>query len=198
MLALAPAERVSAIVQLNNPGVWVLGEVRRHIRSAGMGIVVEYAGRGGEPQWQQPETLSWDYQSFESKETGSPGDSSAIEIPLVFKSKFTGHGDMDHWTINGKSFPHTGTVELRQGQSYRLLFKNESMDDHPVHLHRHTFELRQLAGRKTRGIMKDVVLVKSNSQTDVEFIANHPGSTLFHCHQQDHMDMGFMMLFRYV
>jgi FtsP/CotA-like multicopper oxidase with cupredoxin domain len=31
MLRLAPAERVSAIVEMNNPGVWVLGEVRKHV-----------------------------------------------------------------------------------------------------------------------------------------------------------------------
>jgi len=198
MLRLAPAERVSAIVQLNNPGVWVLGEVRKHIRAAGMGIVAEYANRGGEPQWQQPEALSWDYQRFESTEASSSEDTGAVDIPLVFKSKFTGHGDMDHWTINGKSFPHTDTADLKPGQRYRLQFKNESTDHHPVHLHRHTFELRSLFGRKTRGIVKDTVLVKSNTQVDVEFTANDPGLTLFHCHQQDHMDMGFMMLFRYV
>ena len=198
MLSLAPAERVSAIVRLNNPGVWVLGEVRKHIRTAGMGIVVEYADRNEEPQWQQPEALSWDYQRFESTEASASGETGAIKIPLVFKSKFTGHGDLDHWTINGKSFPHTETIALTQGQRYRLQFKNESTDHHPVHLHRHLFELRQLSGRHTRGIVKDTVLVKSAAQTDVEFTANDPGSTLFHCHQQDHMDMGFMMLFRYV
>jgi FtsP/CotA-like multicopper oxidase with cupredoxin domain len=198
MLSLAPAERVSALVQLNNPGIWVLGEVRKHIRTAGMGIVLEYANRNGAPQWQQPDALTWHYHQFESTHASSPDDMRAMEIPLVFKSKFTGHGDLDHWTINGKSFPNTETVALEQGRRYRLQFINDSTDHHPVHLHRHIFELRQLSGRPTRGIMKDTVLVKSNSRTDVEFTANDPGSTLFHCHQQDHMDMGFMMLFRYV
>jgi len=198
MLRLAPAERVSAIVRFTNPGIWVLGEVRKHIRTAGMGILIEYAGQTGEPQWQQPEALSWDYQHFESTQSSSSDERRATEIPLVFKSKFTGHGDLDHWTINGKSFPHTETVNLKQGERYRLQFKNESTDHHPMHLHRHVFELRNLSGRHTRGIVKDTVLVKSKAQTDVEFTANDPGSTLLHCHQQDHMDMGFMMLFRYV
>lgn len=198
MLSLAPAERVDAIVELNNPGVWILGEVREHIKKAGMGIVVEYADKTGDPQWQQPEELVWDYLQFADQKPGLPEDSGAIEIPMVFKSKFTGHGDMDHWTINGKSFPHTDVVELREGQRYRLQFRNESTDHHPLHLHRHIFELRQIGERRTRGVKKDVVLVKSNTPVDVEFTANDPGATLFHCHQQDHMDMGFMMLFRYV
>jgi FtsP/CotA-like multicopper oxidase with cupredoxin domain len=196
MVSVAPAERVSAIVEMNHPGVWVLGEVRKHIQAAGMGIVVEYANRSGEPQWDQPETLTWDYGQFGDKEEGTASDTGVTEIPLTFKSKFTGHGDMDHWTINGKSFPHTDTIDLRQGHRYRLLFKNDSSEDHPLHLHRHVYELRRLSGRKTRGIMKDTVRLNAHSQIDVEFAANGPGLTLFHCHQQDHMDMGFMMLFR--
>jgi len=198
MLRLAPAERVSAIVEMNNPGVWVLGEVRKHIRAAGMGIVIEFAEKNGEPQWQQPETLVWDYAQFGAAPVAPAANGEAVELPLVFRSKFTGHGDMDHWTINGKSYPHTDKLILKQGQRYRLLFKNESSDDHPVHLHRHLFELCELPGeRSTRGILKDTVLVPANQQVNVEFVANNPGATLFHCHQQDHMDMGFMMLFQY-
>jgi len=37
MLRVAPAERVCAIVEMKNPGVWVLGEVRKHVQAAGMG-----------------------------------------------------------------------------------------------------------------------------------------------------------------
>ena len=196
MLRLAPAERVCAIVELNNPGVWILGEVRKHIQGSGMGMVVEYAGQAGKPQWLQPETLVWDYADF--AEAGSEAAADVVEIPLVFSSKFAGHGAMDYWMINGKSYPHTDSPALRQGQRYRLRFQNQSTDDHPVHLHRHTFELRRLAaGSAVRGVHKDVVLVPAKTEIAVEFIANNPGKTLFHCHQQNHMDAGFMMLFRY-
>ncbi len=53
------------------------------------------------------------------------------------------------------------------------------------------------AARSIRGIIKDVVLVGAQTQAEVEFTANNPGATLFHCHQQNHMDLGFMMLFNY-
>jgi FtsP/CotA-like multicopper oxidase with cupredoxin domain len=195
MLRLSPAERVSVAVEMNNPGVWVLGEVREHVKKAGMGIVVEYAGDSGAPVWQQPQDLIWDYVQFGTTSGADEGD--AVEIPMVFASKFAGHGALDKWTINGKSYPKTDTVTLKQGQRYRLQFKNPSTDDHPVHLHRHSFELRRVAGRETRGIIKDTVLVSAGSQVEVEFMADNPGATLFHCHQQDHMDMGFMTMFRY-
>jgi FtsP/CotA-like multicopper oxidase with cupredoxin domain len=198
MLRLSPAERVCAIVEMNNPGVWVMGEVRKHVMTAGMGVVVEYADRAGKPQWQQPDNLLWDYLQFAAAGPVSASASSVVEIPLVFESKFSGHGAMDRWMINGKSFPDTKVITLNRGQRYRLLYINHSKDDHPVHLHRHSFELRRFSGQpETHGIHKDTVLVAGNSQVDVEFTADNPGLTLFHCHQQNHMDMGFMMLFRY-
>lgn len=197
MLRLAPAERVCAVVEMNNPGIWILGEVRKHIQAAGMGIVVEYANRSGKPVWQQPDNLIWSYSQFAA--TASAAESgNTIDIPLVFQSRFAGHGAPDHWTINGKSYPDTESIALHVGQRYRLQFKNLSSDDHPVHLHRHSFELRSLpTNPNVHGIVKDVVLVEAKTQVDVEFTANNPGSTLFHCHQQNHMDEGFMMLFRY-
>lgn len=197
MLRLSPAERVCVEVEMDRPGVWVLGEVRKHVMAAGMGIVVEYAGSSGKPQWQQPEKLVWDYLQFGAASDASAAESKAIEVPLVFQSKFAGHGAMDEWMINGKSYPKTDTVALTRGQRYRLMFINKSQDDHPVHLHRHTFELKKMAGRDTSGILKDTVLVTAGTQAEVEFTADNPGLTLFHCHQQNHMDMGFMMLFRY-
>jgi len=207
MLRLAPAERVCALVEMNNPGVWVLGEVRKHVQAAGMAIVVEYAGQAGPPQWQQPAALIWNYEQFAaSQSTDEPGESPII-VPLIFESKFHGHGSMEGWTINGKSYPDSRAEPLKPGRRYRLRFINKSMDDHPLHLHRHSFELRSLgaplaaarsaAPRSMRGIIKDVVLIDSQTQAEVEFIADNPGATLFHCHQQNHMDLGFMLLFEY-
>jgi FtsP/CotA-like multicopper oxidase with cupredoxin domain len=201
MLRLAPAERVSAIVEMNSPGAWVLGEVRRHVQAAGMGIVVEYAGATGAPKWTQPPSLIWDYGPFADQQP-SQSDATAADsittIPLVFDSKFEGHGSQERWTINGKSYPQTEEPVLQAGQRYRLAMKNLSTDDHPVHLHRHTFEVTRVGDSSNmRGLLKDVVLVPAKSSAEIEFIANHPGKTLFHCHQQDHMDRGFMMVFRY-
>jgi FtsP/CotA-like multicopper oxidase with cupredoxin domain len=198
MLRLAPAERVSAAVEMNSPGVWVLGEVRKHIQGAGMGTVIEYAGAGGKPLWTQPETLIWNYSQFAETEMTDEAGAEVTRIELVFDAKFQGHGSEELWQINGKSYPHTDEPSLKEGQRYRLVMKNQSMDDHPMHLHRHTFEVRQVdASPEIRGLRKDVLLVPARTTAEVEFLADHPGRTLFHCHQQDHMDRGFMMVFRY-
>lgn len=196
-IRLGPAERVDTVVEMNQPGVWVLGETDSKIRKSGMGIVVEYANRNAAPQWLDPTRMDFQYEIFGSTQKMDTQDEGEVSIPLLFKPKFEGYGDFDHWTINGLSWPKTKEVQLKQGTRYRLIFDNQSDDIHPVHLHRHTFELKSLNRRLTSGILKDVVLLATRAKTEVVFTANNPGKTLFHCHQQDHMDSGFMMLFNY-
>lgn len=186
MLQIAPAERVSAIVELSNPGIWILGEVRKHIQSAGMGIILEYANSSGKPIWNQPEDLVWNYAQFAAPTPVTTTD--AHRIDLVIDAKFHGHGAEEQWRINGKSYPDTDQPILTAGQRYRLVMKNNSIDAHPLHLHRHTFEVCRVNNTDLHGLMKDVVLAPPGLTTEVEFTANHPGLTLFHCHQQDHMD----------
>ena len=57
LLWLGTAERISAIVEMNHPGVWVMGDLADDDRKRGMGIVVEYAGANGKPQMDQTQTL---------------------------------------------------------------------------------------------------------------------------------------------
>jgi FtsP/CotA-like multicopper oxidase with cupredoxin domain len=216
MLRLAPAERVSAIVEMNNPGVWVLGEVRKHVQALGMAMVVEYENKATSARWDQPSDLVWNYEQFAAQQPSAPqpaglSSESHIDPPIIvaldLESKFHGHGAMESWTINGQSYPNARVAPLMRGRRYRLQFINKSSDDHPLHLHRHTFELRSLGvaldavpgGTQPdiRGIMKDVVLVDAQTRAEVEFTADNPGNTLFHCHQQNHMDLGFMMLMQY-
>ncbi|MGH7938399.1 MAG: multicopper oxidase domain-containing protein, partial [Bryobacteraceae bacterium] len=64
VLWLGTAERVSAIVEMKHPGVWVLGDLSDDDRKNGMGVVVEYAGRKGEPQWKKPAPFHRDYTLF--------------------------------------------------------------------------------------------------------------------------------------
>ena len=58
VLWLGTAERISAIVEMKQPGVRTLGDTVDEDRKRGMGIVVEYAGSRGEPKWQKPEPFA--------------------------------------------------------------------------------------------------------------------------------------------
>ncbi len=194
-IRLGTAERVDVLVTMNHPGIWILGETREPFRKAGMGTVIEYANQQGKPRWIDPPETLWDYRRFaEPQATAHEPDQV---IPLRFESKFHGPGALATWTINGKSFPRTDMIMLKEGTRYRLQMINRSADDHPLHLHRHTFEVTSINSQPLRGLLKDVVVVPANGTVEADFAANNPGATLFHCHNQTHMDFGFMSLFRY-
>ncbi len=201
ILWLGTAERISAIVEMNHPGVWIMGDVADDDRHHGMGIVLEYANRAMKPAWVAPKPFHWNYARF-----AKPGGSAAEPVDtfeMIFSKDNAAENGFNRWTINGVAYPMLQKVEpasfhLKQGRRYRLRMCNASDDIHPVHLHRHSFEITKIAGVKTAGIMKDVVMLGGYQEVEVDFVADNPGLTLFHCHQQLHMDFGFMTVFDYV
>jgi FtsP/CotA-like multicopper oxidase with cupredoxin domain len=195
VLEIAPGERVDAIVEMNLPGIWVLGELRNAARQGGMGIVVEYANQAQpRAQWMQPRNARWDYTGFR---TTAPHPLPDQTIDMIFEKVPGGPHGFNHWLINGKESPHDREFVFRQGRRYRLVFHNRSDDSHPLHFHRHRFELVELNGKPTAGILKDTVIVPAFGRATVDLVADQPGLTLFHCHIQHHMDFGFKALFRY-
>jgi FtsP/CotA-like multicopper oxidase with cupredoxin domain len=195
-LWLGVAERIDAIVEMNNPGVWVLASPLDSFRNKGLGIVVEYANKKEKPRWQKPLDLRWDYGIFGNKNEVQKPDEV---IQMKFTKRNAAQNGFNVWTINGKSYEEQGEPQkLQKGRRYRLVLENASDDWHPLHLHRNSFELTKVYGSPCSGILKDVVLIKPDGKIEVDFTANHPGLTLFHCHQQLHMDFGFMKLFNVV
>ncbi|RFU40073.1 copper oxidase [Actinomadura logoneensis] len=194
VLWIGTAERVSALVEMDHPGVWVLGDVSDHARHRGLGTVVEYAGRGGPARWVAPPPFTWDYRTFALP--GPPRESPDHTIDLLVEQRRTSRGP-DLWTLNGVPFSmdtHKPVRHLDRGRRYRLRFRNASPDVHPLHLHRHTFEVTHAAGTPTHGLCKDVVMLGAYQTLDFDFTADQPGLSLLHCHQQFHMDYGFMLL----
>ena len=206
VLWLGTAERVSAIVQMTHPGVWIMGDTDDDDRHHGMGIVVEYAGQSGKPQWVAPPKFRWNYARFSKPGASAPEADQSLE--MIFAKDNAAEEGFNRWTINGVAYPifnetmsnemAPASFHLTQGKRYRIHMRNASDDIHPIHLHRHSFELTNLGGTRTAGVLKDVVMLGGYQELAVDFVANNPGLTLFHCHQQLHMDFGFMTLFDYV
>jgi FtsP/CotA-like multicopper oxidase with cupredoxin domain len=163
----------------------------------GLGIVVEYAGKTGAPVWNDPAPAEWDYSQFGS--AASPAAPAPDEtFTLTFRDIGPKKGsNFDIWTINNKSWPDVDPIRVTQGKRYRLLFRNGSGDQHPIHLHRHTFEVAKIGSAELSGLRKDTVLVMPLQNVAVDFVADNPGDTLLHCHQQLHMDFGFMTIIKY-
>jgi FtsP/CotA-like multicopper oxidase with cupredoxin domain len=192
---IGAGERIDVEVEMNNPGIWVLGSTEKVIRGSGLGVLVEYAGQHRQPQWIDPPRATWDYTIFGTGNASPPVPEQTIE--LIFDKFPGGAGKFNLWLVNGKPYPHEHEFVLRQGTRYRLVMRNRTDDAHPMHLHRHLWELVEVNGKKTAGVIKDTVVVPYYGRAIVDFTANQPGLSLFHCHIQQHMDYGFKALFRY-
>jgi multicopper oxidase len=106
-------------------------------------------------------------------------------------------GDMQRyqWTINGRTFDRMIPLEVRQGERVRLVFDNRSMMSHPMHLHGHTFQVRDGA---QSGPRKDTVVVRPMQRMAVDLDAGNPGQWVVHCHNAYHQEAGMMTTLSYV
>jgi FtsP/CotA-like multicopper oxidase with cupredoxin domain len=198
VLSLAVAERVDAVVEMNTPGVWVLGSTLEKSRQMGLGIVVEYAGKTGAPVWKDPAPVEWDYSQFAGGESAQAAPAPEDTFTLTFRDIGAKKGsNFDVWTINNKSWPEIEPLSVQAGKRYRMILRNGSGDQHPIHMHRHSFEVVRIGDKPMSGLMKDVINIMPLDTVAVDFVANNPGDTLMHCHQQLHMDYGFMWLLKY-
>jgi len=192
VLDLGVGERIDAIVEMGAPGVWILGSTDEEARNMGLGVVIEYAGRQGDPVWTDTVALDWDYTLFGSKAT----ERVAEEIVVALRRLPLTEGGNEKWMmvslVNGKE---KGPIVLQQGTPYRLRISNESNEWHPMHLHRHAFELTCFRGKATAGLLKDTVVVPPYDKVEVFLTPQQTGPALFHCHNQMHMDAGLQTLF---
>jgi FtsP/CotA-like multicopper oxidase with cupredoxin domain len=195
VLKLDVAERADVIVEMNSPGVWVLGSTKDDERAMGLGTVIEYENERGVPQWAKPSQNDWAYAAFARSTPAAAPDET---IKLRFEKVPGGRGGYNRWMINVKSWPDTNPLfTVERGKRYRLALDNHSGDEHPVHIHRHTFEVTKVGSRSMSGLMKDTISLPRYTTAEIDLIANDPGPTFFHCHHQDHMDEGFAGLITY-
>jgi FtsP/CotA-like multicopper oxidase with cupredoxin domain len=150
VLSLAVAERIDAIVEMNTPGVWVLGSKLAAERAKGLGVVIEYAGSSGPPVWREPAPAEWDYSIFAAKK---PVPEPAETFVLTFRD--------------------AGALDSSR------------------------FEVTKIGDQPMSGLTKDVINVMPLQTVAVDFVADNPGDALLHCHQQLHMDYGFMQIVKY-
>jgi FtsP/CotA-like multicopper oxidase with cupredoxin domain len=162
-------------------------------RRKGLGVVLEYANRSGSPIWTIPPESNWSYLLFGGQQVSSkPEEEIAMVIDRAHPDKF----GMEQWSINGEIYQDGRTThQVKQGRHYRLVLKNQTEEAHPLHLHRSRFQLSHVNRVPTGGILKDAVVLKGYQTVAIDFIADQPGLSLFHCHQQQHMDAGFKSLF---
>jgi CopA family copper-resistance protein len=100
-------------------------------------------------------------------------------------------GNMEHymWSFDGKKFSEVkGPIPFKYGERVRLTMVNDTMMEHPIHLHGMWMILDN--GNGEYNPRKHTISVKPAERLSVEIDADAPGNWAFHCHLLYHMEAG--------
>lgn len=93
------------------------------------------------------------------------------------------------FTINGKGFPATAPIALKQGQTVRIRYMNEGLQIHPMHLHGLVQKVVAKDGYELpQPYDVDTLMVAPGERYDVLVKADEPGVWAFHCHILNHVE----------
>ena len=100
----------------------------------------------------------------------------------------TGNMERYMWSFDGKKFTEVdGPVQFHHGERLRLVMVNDTMMDHPIHLHGMWMELENGQYPRPR---KHTISLKPSEKVSLLITADAPGSWAFHCHLLYHMKAG--------
>ena len=107
----------------------------------------------------------------------------------------TGNMEAFVWGMDGKKFSESGEQpKLRVGERVRFTLVNDTMMEHPMHLHGVFLEIVNGADVAHQP-RKHTINVKPAERLSFDFTYDEPGNFAFHCHVLYHMEMG---MFRFV
>ncbi|MBW7933987.1 MAG: copper resistance system multicopper oxidase [Gemmatimonadaceae bacterium] len=105
-----------------------------------------------------------------------------IEIHL------TGNMERFTWAIDGVPYDKASPIELTLGERIRLTMVNDTMMNHPMHLHGMWMELGNGHGDRSPRI--HTINVRPAERVSLLVTADAPGRWAFHCHVLYHMEVG--------
>jgi FtsP/CotA-like multicopper oxidase with cupredoxin domain len=196
-LPIAPSERYDVQFVAERPGAWFLSCAEPDHAGAGERVVVLYEGYEDATPAAPVEGVAglglWHYGLGRGREVLPPASGQERTYDLTLSGGMMGS---DVWTINGKQYPHTDPLRLRQGDQVLVRLNNMSMEAHPMHLHGQSFKVLEVNGRRfSQPIVKDSVDVDAHmGSVLIEFTAHNPGDWFFHCHKPMHMAGGMITL----
>jgi CopA family copper-resistance protein len=100
----------------------------------------------------------------------------------------TGNMERFIWGFDGKKFSESGPIELKRGDRVRFVLINDTMMEHPIHLHGLWSELEN--GHGEYRPYKHTINVKPGEKLSYLVTADAPGRWAYHCHLLYHMETG--------
>ena len=124
------------------------------------------------------------YADLRARYRGVDGRPPTREIEL----HLSGNMERYVWGFNGKKFSSAESIELKLGERVRFVLINDSMMEHPIHLHGLWSELEN--GHGAFNPYKHTIIVKPAERVSYLVSADTPGKWAYHCHLLYHMHTG--------
>jgi CopA family copper-resistance protein len=124
------------------------------------------------------------YADLRARYRGADGRPPTREIEL----HLTGNMQRYIWGFNGKEFGQSQPIAIRLGERIRIVLVNDTMMEHPIHLHGLWSELEN--GHGPFNPYKQTVIVKPSERLSYLVSADTPGAWAYHCHLLYHMQAG--------
>ena len=124
------------------------------------------------------------YADLRALYRGVDGRAPTREIIL----HLTGNMERFIWGFDGCKFSQAQPIHLKLGERVRFVLINDTMMEHPIHLHGLWSELENGSGELSP--YKHTLIVKPAERVTYLVSADTPGHWAFHCHLQYHMEAG--------
>ncbi|MEC2715190.1 multicopper oxidase family protein [Bacillus cereus] len=202
VISIAPGERYDVEFTANNSGKWYVEDHSENKGAKGMKAVIEYDGsKEMKDKADEKEKLpKLDMTKYGAKKLGSFTLNQQYTATYNMDLNTQMNGNEMVYTINGKVFPDIDPIQVKKGDLVKVKLVNGSkMDDHPMHLHGHFFQLLSKDGKPIEGspIVKDALNLKPGEEYEVAFVADNPGDWMFHCHDLHHASAGMVTEVKY-
>ena len=130
---------------------------------------------------------------MESADTEDSGDDESSEVDDGGEDRVN-----EIYTVNGKAFDYMmNPIVLNTGKPYRIFLVNMLEFDlvNSFHLHGAMFNYYTAGTDETADYNTDIVTLSQGDRGIMEFTYAYPGTYMFHAHQTEFTDLGWMGLF---
>jgi CopA family copper-resistance protein len=124
------------------------------------------------------------YADLRARYRGVDGRPPTREIEL----HLSGNMERYIWGFNGEKFSNSKPIEMKLGERIRIVLVNDTMMEHPIHLHGLWSELEN--GQGSFNPYKHTIIVKPAERLSYLVSADTPGHWAYHCHLLYHMEAG--------
>jgi FtsP/CotA-like multicopper oxidase with cupredoxin domain len=116
------------------------------------------------------------------------GDPDGREPERTIELHLTGHMNRYMWSFDGVPFASAEPLRLKYGERVRIVLVNDTMMEHPIHLHGMWSDLEDENGKFL--VRKHTISVPPGCKRSYRVTADALGRWAYHCHLMFHMDAG--------